>query len=215
MERLDPFTYSDAKIIPALEGLKKIHDVGVIHRDISPINLMQRKQQPVFIDFGLSQDPKALGTSFYSDLDLKDKHRDVTALGRTLLRDKYSDVIKNFNTKLFADLKAEQALSKAAFNFDAQHVEDMKEPMGLNALRTLLTYNHQLKAILAEIARQGWNKNELEQDKNGFKFPARWKIIDDVIAKNHLSDKDVLNALLGRVGNLDKYGQLLFNMGRC
>ncbi|MEN9215409.1 MAG: serine/threonine-protein kinase [Gloeomargarita sp. DG_1_5_bins_55] len=60
LRRQQPFTESEAyelllKVLPVLEY---IHSCGVIHRDISPDNLMlrQKDQMPVLIDFGVVKD---------------------------------------------------------------------------------------------------------------------------------------------------------------
>jgi serine/threonine protein kinase len=44
-------------IVPLLDGLKTIHDAGVLHRDIKPGNIFIRRsdEQPVLIDFGAAK----------------------------------------------------------------------------------------------------------------------------------------------------------------
>lgn len=56
MNRLGrPLTYKEAKIIfnPLLDGLRAIHDRGLLHLDIKPANIfLRRDDSPVLIDFG-------------------------------------------------------------------------------------------------------------------------------------------------------------------
>eukprot|EP00347_Sterkiella_histriomuscorum_P003300 403364813 len=41
-----------------IEALRKFHEIGYVHRDIKPGNIMMRNDQPVLIDFGISQEYK-------------------------------------------------------------------------------------------------------------------------------------------------------------
>ena len=47
-------------LLPLLDGLRHIHDSGLIHRDIKPDNIMLLETRPVFIDLGLA---KRLGST--------------------------------------------------------------------------------------------------------------------------------------------------------
>ena len=65
-----PFDENDllAIVIPLLDGLKRLHDGGVIHRDIKPSNILIRfaDGQPVLIDFGSAKHSVALHTKSYA-----------------------------------------------------------------------------------------------------------------------------------------------------
>ena len=65
-----PFVEKDllATMIPLLDGLKRLHDRGVIHRDIKPSNILIRfaDSQPVLIDFGAAKHSVALHTKSYA-----------------------------------------------------------------------------------------------------------------------------------------------------
>ena len=65
-----PFVEKDllAIVIPLLDGLKRLHDRGVIHRDIKPSNILIRfaDGQPVLIDFGAAKHSVALHTKSYA-----------------------------------------------------------------------------------------------------------------------------------------------------
>ncbi|MDR2777533.1 MAG: protein kinase, partial [Rickettsiales bacterium] len=85
-----------------IEGVKSLHDNGIVHRDIKPANMMYNGVKMVFIDFGLAEQifdgsglkkkSSRVGTPFYISpelflmyptLDLKKS--DVWALGLALL----------------------------------------------------------------------------------------------------------------------------------
>jgi len=57
-------------LLQLLPVLEYIHSLGVVHRDISPDNLIQRHsdQQPVLIDFGSVKQAAATAASLYSQL---------------------------------------------------------------------------------------------------------------------------------------------------
>ena len=59
-----PFEEADllAVMEPLLEGLKWIHDAGVLHRDIKPANILLRRrdERPVLIDFGAAKQATAV-----------------------------------------------------------------------------------------------------------------------------------------------------------
>ena len=65
-----PFEENDllAIVIPLLDGLKRLHNGGVIHRDIKPSNILIRfaDGQPVLIDFGSAKHSVALHTKSYA-----------------------------------------------------------------------------------------------------------------------------------------------------
>ena len=54
-----PFEESDllAVIMPLLEGLARVHEAGLLHRDVKPSNILIRKrdERPVLIDFGAAK----------------------------------------------------------------------------------------------------------------------------------------------------------------
>ena len=58
-----PFTEADvlAVMLPLLEGLARVHAVGVLHRDIKPSNILirWRDERPVLIDFGAAKQATA------------------------------------------------------------------------------------------------------------------------------------------------------------
>ena len=54
-----PFGEEDlmALAIPLIEGLRRVHEAGIVHRDIKPANVLLREEnrQPVLIDFGAAK----------------------------------------------------------------------------------------------------------------------------------------------------------------
>ena len=54
-----PFGEEDLRkvMVPLLEGLRQVHEAGVLHRDIKPGNIMVRRkdERPVLIDFGAAK----------------------------------------------------------------------------------------------------------------------------------------------------------------
>ena len=54
-----PFDEADllAVMVPLLEGLQRVHEVGMLHRDIKPSNILVRRsdERPVLIDFGAAK----------------------------------------------------------------------------------------------------------------------------------------------------------------
>ena len=54
-----PFDEADlvAVMVPLLEGLRRVHEVGMLHRDIKPSNILVRRsdERPVLIDFGAAK----------------------------------------------------------------------------------------------------------------------------------------------------------------
>ncbi len=84
---------------PILEGMKAIHDQGVVHRDIKPENVLIEDERPKIMDFGISggyhfskvtQTHHMIGTIHYMpeeqfiELALTDARVDVYALGKIL-----------------------------------------------------------------------------------------------------------------------------------
>jgi len=59
-EQIDEHELVDGIVLPLLDGLQKVHDQGLLHRDIKPDNVFIRTDgSPVLIDFGASR-PHAL-----------------------------------------------------------------------------------------------------------------------------------------------------------
>ena len=54
-----PFDEADllAVMVPLLDGLQRVHEVGMLHRDIKPSNILVRRsdERPVLIDFGAAK----------------------------------------------------------------------------------------------------------------------------------------------------------------
>lgn len=84
---------------PILDGMKAVHDKGVVHRDMKPENILIDDELPKIMDFGISggyhldnvtQTHHMLGTITYMpeeqfiDLALTDARVDVYALGKIL-----------------------------------------------------------------------------------------------------------------------------------
>jgi len=106
MEKLEEISSTDvtmAFIVKAREGLKAIHNLGIVHGDIATGNLMKKEQGgtsvPKFIDLAGSH---CWGTNFFSSNPFSGRQRDISGLGRTLLAMKYVDVIFAINTELYA-----------------------------------------------------------------------------------------------------------------
>lgn len=59
-EQIDEHELVDGIVLPLLDGLQKVHDQGLLHRDIKPDNIFIRTDgSPVLIDFGAAR-PHAL-----------------------------------------------------------------------------------------------------------------------------------------------------------
>eukprot|EP00347_Sterkiella_histriomuscorum_P013782 403363384 len=43
-------------LLKCIDALRKFHEIGYVHRDIKPGNIMMREDQPILIDFGISQE---------------------------------------------------------------------------------------------------------------------------------------------------------------
>ncbi|TVQ61810.1 MAG: serine/threonine protein kinase [Spirulina sp. DLM2.Bin59] len=59
-----------AYIRPIAEALTRVHGVGLVHRDATPVNIMLREnRQPVLIDFGISGEiiPKSLSSKMFGN----------------------------------------------------------------------------------------------------------------------------------------------------
>ena len=77
----------------ARENLQRLHDMGIIHTDIKPPNMMfDSKMDLKFIDFTKS----LYGTTNYSQWKVGTKLGDFYALGITMLEWKAQDKLKNF-----------------------------------------------------------------------------------------------------------------------
>ena len=66
----NPFDEGDllTLAVPLLEGLSRVHDAGVLHRDVKPSNILVRSEDgsPVLIDFGAAKQTVALLTKSFA-----------------------------------------------------------------------------------------------------------------------------------------------------
>ena len=87
-ETWKPMTWSEAKklAIAILEALKAVHEVGLLHGDIKPANILvdKKTKQPILIDFGTARSLKKAQdktvtslayTAGYAPIELQDRKR--------------------------------------------------------------------------------------------------------------------------------------------
>ena len=63
-----------------VEGMRKLHKAGLVHADLSPFNILNRDEQPVFIDFSQATEYDTHGGEAYLQRDI----RNVCAFFRPL-----------------------------------------------------------------------------------------------------------------------------------
>lgn len=63
-----------------VEGMRKLHKAGLVHADLSPFNILNRDEQPVFIDFSQATEYDTQGGEAYLQRDV----RNVCAFFRPL-----------------------------------------------------------------------------------------------------------------------------------
>ena len=207
LEKLDNFDYEDNKIIKTLSSLAKIHRLGIAHNNIQPSNIKQRGDVPVFVNFEEKPDFNHCYGAGYEG-----KQGDMVALSRSLLEEKYTDEIRAYGDDLIDALMLEPKLVKAAFNQEPTYFNGLKNKVQeLSLLWHLARRNKQLKAIIAFIDKNNWDKDDMANDTLGTQFPEHWKDIDALIAQNRATEEDVIGKLKSRINKPDNYGQFLFD----
>lgn len=68
-----PIDLADAIVLKLIEGLSFLHGQGIIHRDIKPLNIFFKNDNPIIADFGISYD-----TTFDNEEPANNKILDVS-----------------------------------------------------------------------------------------------------------------------------------------
>ena len=118
MEKLQAKSSCNPKEIlrDLLECMQRMHNIGQVHRDISPDNLIGTQ----IIDF----DGRA-PTSFYSDNEFKNRKSDLVSLARSILYQQHANFIIDKCKAKYEEIKDNPELSKKAteFSFHVWHVK--------------------------------------------------------------------------------------------
>lgn len=209
-ERLEKFVYTDLKVEVLLRALEQLHSEGMFHRDIAPDNIMQLEEAPVLIDFGQAKKTDAVGTPFYSDKAFIDQKRDLVALARSLIKEKYQTQLTAEIDKLVPALQAEKAFARIAINLDMDDLSNIEtDNEGFPLFWVLLRKKMELDAVLKLLADKGWDKAALTKDLGGRKFAEQWKEIDKVRGEQLLDETALLENFKQALGNLDRVGAFL------
>ena len=116
-----------AIITPIMQALKEVHKAGLIHRDISPSNIMLVGTQPVLLDFGAARFSTEYNNKSMSII-VKPRYAPVEQYDRHGMQGSWSDVYSLCATiyKMLTNVTPENSLERIAR-------QDLRRPSELGA----------------------------------------------------------------------------------
>lgn len=77
-----------------IDNMKKLHNAGLVHGDLSPFNILNYNEKPVFIDFSQGTVLTAANANELLERDIRNIHTYFTKLGLKLKQDEMKKKVK-------------------------------------------------------------------------------------------------------------------------